>query len=50
MTKIKLVDGTIINANDVILENGIFKITTSENTVEELAAIFSDKSNTSKIT
>ena len=50
MTKIKLIDETIIIASEVVLENGIFKITTSEKTVEELAAIFSDKSNTSKIT
>ena len=50
MTKIKLVDGTIINASSVELVNGVLKITTTEGTVEELAALFSDKSNTSLIT
>ena len=50
MTKIKLADGTIVNASDVVLEKGILKITTSENTVEELAGIFSNKENTSIIT
>ena len=49
MTKIKLVDGTIINASEVELINGVFKITTSEHTVEELAELFSNKENTSKI-
>lgn len=50
MTKIKLADGTIINATSVELERGVLKITTEERTVEELAALFSDKSNTSLIT
>ncbi len=50
MTKIKLVDGTIINAETVELVNGVLKITTTEKTVEGLAKIFSDKENTSKIT
>ena len=50
MTKIKLVDGTIINATDVELVNGVLKITTTDGTVEELAALFDDKSNTSLIT
>lgn len=49
MTKVKLADGTIINAEDVVLENGILKISTTELTVEELAELFSDKSNTSNI-
>lgn len=50
MTKIKLVDGTIINAVLVELMHGALKITTTEKTVEELAEIFSNKENTSKIT
>ena len=50
MTKIKLTNGAVINADSVDLTNGILRITTSELTVEELAALFSDKSNTSRIT
>jgi hypothetical protein len=50
MTKIKLTNGTVINANSVDLTNGILRITTKESTVEELATLFSDKSNTSLIT
>lgn len=50
MTKIKLVDGTIINATNVELVNGVLKITITDGTVEELAALFDDKSNTSLIT
>lgn len=49
MTKIKLVDGTIIDAVEVVLESGILKISTLEKTVEELAEIFSNKDNTSLI-
>lgn len=50
MTKIKLTDGTIISASNVEVVNGTLKITTTENTVEELHKIFSDKSKTSLIT
>lgn len=50
MTKIKLTNGTVINADSVELNNGILRITTKEHTVEELATLFSDKSNTSRIT
>ena len=50
MTKIKLVNGTVINAESIDLTNGILRITTKELTVEELATLFSDKSNTSLIT
>lgn len=50
MTKIKLADGTIINADSIELVNGALKITTAEKTVEELAEIFSDKTKTSLIT
>ena len=50
MTKVKLVNGSIINALEVKLENGILKIYTEENTVEELAELFSDKENTNLIT
>ena len=49
MTKIKLVDGTIIDAVEVVLESGILKISTLEKTVEELAEIFSDKEKTNLI-
>lgn len=50
MTKIKLTNGTVINAESVELNNGILRITTTELTVEELATLFSDKENTSLIT
>lgn len=50
MTKIKLTNGTVINADSVDLINGILKITTKELTVEELATLFSDKNNTNHIT
>lgn len=50
MTKIKLANGTIINANSVELVNGVLMIATTEHTVEELAEIFSNKENTSLIT
>jgi hypothetical protein len=50
MTKIKLTNGTVINADSVELTNGILKITTKELTVEELATLFSNKENTSLIT
>lgn len=50
MTKIKLTNGIIINADTIDLTSGILRITTSEFTVEELATIFSDKNNTNHIT
>lgn len=50
MTKIKLTNNIIINADNVDLTNGILKITTKESTVEELANIFSNKDNTNLIT
>lgn len=50
MTKIKLTNGTIINADSIELKNGILSITTKEHTVEELATLFSNKENTSLIT
>lgn len=50
MTKIKLVDGTIINAKSVDLNKGVLRISTEEHTVEDLATIFNNKSNTSLIT
>ena len=50
MAKIKLVDGTEINVTAVELVQGVLKLTTTDKTVEELAAIFTDKSNTSLIT
>lgn len=49
MTKIKLANGTIVNATYVELVNGILKITTTDFTVEELAELFTDKNNTSLI-
>ena len=50
MTKIKLVNGAIVNASDVIVANGVLKISTNDLTVEELANLFSNKENTSLIT
>lgn len=50
MTKIKLTNGIIINADSIDLTNGVLRITTSELTVEELATLFSDKNNTNHIT
>lgn len=50
MTKIKLTDGTIINASDVEVVNGTLKITTAEHTVEELAELFRNFENTNYIT
>lgn len=50
MTKVKLANGGFINASAVELIHGSLRITTTEHTVEELAAIFSDKSNTSLLT
>ena len=49
MTIILLADGTIIHASEVDLSNGILRITTNDLPVEELAALFSDKSKTSLI-
>lgn len=50
MAIIKLVDGTLISASKVELVNGVLQITTSDLTVEELAALFKDKSKTNLIT
>jgi F0F1-type ATP synthase delta subunit len=50
MTKIKLTNGTVINAESVDLNNGVLRITTKELAVEELATLFSNKDNTSLIT
>lgn len=50
MTKIKLIDGTILNCSSVELVNGVLKITTTDLTTEELAELFSNKENTSLIT
>ena len=50
MTKVKLVDGTIINANSIELENGVLKITTTDRTVEGLVALFGNKENTNLLT
>ena len=50
MTSVKLVDGTIIQASNVELVNGVLKITTiTDMTVEKLAELFSNKSNTALI-
>ena len=49
MTKIKLVNGAIVNASDVKVVNGTLKISTTDLTVEKLAKLFSDKENTSLI-
>lgn len=51
MTKIKLLDGTIINADGVAVVRGALNIVVSDNiTVEKLAELFSNKENTSLIT
>ena len=50
MTKIKLLDGKIINAVSVEVVSGVLKISTYDHTVEELAKIFSDKDATPLIT
>lgn len=50
MTKVKLSNGTIVNATDVKVVSGVLKITTTDFAVEELANLFSDKENTSLIT
>lgn len=49
MTKIKLVDGTIINASSVEMVRSALHITTAEHTVEELAEIFANETNTNYI-
>lgn len=49
MTKIKLLDNTVINAESVTLESGVLKIATTEKTVEELAELFKNKENTNLI-
>ena len=49
MTKIKLVDGTIINAETVEIVNGVLEISMKDHTVEELAEIFSEKGKTNLI-
>ena len=48
--KIKLVDGTVINAENVDLVKGTLEISTKDHTVEELAGIFSNKETTNCIT
>ena len=50
MTKVKLVDGTIVNASSVELVAGVLKITTLDSTTEELAEMFSDEENISLLT
>lgn len=50
MTIIKLNNGSLINAHEVTLEKGVLRITTEENTVEELAELFANKENTNCIT
>lgn len=50
MTKVKLVNGTIINAESVELVNGVLRIATTELSVEELASLFSNDAITNCIT
>lgn len=50
MTKVKLTNGSTINAESVELVNGVLKISTAECTVEELAEFFSNPENTALIT
>lgn len=49
MAKIRLVDGTELNITNIELVKGNLRISTTEKTVEELAALFSDKGNISLI-
>ena len=49
MTKIKLTDGTIINASTVEVVNGVLKITTTDLSVEGLAELFGNSANTNYI-
>lgn len=49
MTKIKLLNGVIINAKTVEIVQDVLEITTDEMTVEALARLFSDESNTKEI-
>ena len=49
MTKVKLLNGAVVNASDVKVVNGALQISTTDLTVEELANLFSDKENTSLI-
>lgn len=49
MGKIKLANGTELTVTNVELVKGVLKISTSDLTVEKLAALFSNKSNTSLI-
>lgn len=49
MTKIKLANEVVINATEVKIENGILKISTTEETVEYLAELFLNKENTNLI-
>ena len=50
MTKIKLSNGITVNASEIEVVNGTLKITTNEYTVEELAEMFGNFSNTNYIT
>lgn len=51
MTKIRLANGTILDAKNVELKNGVLSLTvSSEKTVEELAQLFRNKTNTALIT
>lgn len=49
MTKIKLIDGTVIDSISVEVTKGILKITTNDFTPEQLAAFFGNSENTSII-
>ena len=51
MTKIKLANGVILDATNVELKNGVLELTvSSDKTVEELAILFRNKTNTALIT
>lgn len=49
MQKIKLTSGTILTATFMELADGILSMSFADKTVEELAILFNDKSNTSRI-
>ena len=50
MAKIKLADNTILTVSKIEMVDGVLNITTNDNTTEELAVIFEDKTKTSLIT
>ena len=50
MIRVRVADGTVINAERVELVNGALNIVTKDHTVEELAGVFGNSENTGLIT